>query len=113
MEQVVISAPSTAYLHCRVAVRKDKYLHNSAIVSYDIGNRTVVARVSDQDLLAMRPHMSIVVIYALVQGQASDETIRCVAMFGPAGGFTESWLVEVDMLAKRYSLLRELPKGFW
>lgn len=123
VEQVIISAPDARYLHCRVAVRQEPLLSNegilgvpmsnSAIVTYRIADGALVARVAEGDFLAMRPRLSIVSVYSLYQGQTADGKVRCLVMFGPDGGFTESWLAEVDVLSKQFALLAELPKHFW
>lgn len=123
VEQVIISGPDARYLHCRVAVRQEPVMSNdgilgvpmsdSAIVTYRIADGAIVAKVSEGDFLALRPHLAIVSIFSLFQGQRADGKIRCLVMFGPDGGFTESWMAEVDVFSKHFTLLAELPKSFW
>jgi hypothetical protein len=113
VEQVIISGPNTQYLHCRTAVREDRLLASSAIATYRLSDAEVVARIGEDDLLSLRPTLSRATIYSLVQGQTLDSRVRCVAMFGTNDGFSESWLVEIDVFTKQPSLMSKLPQAFW
>jgi hypothetical protein len=112
VEDVVLSAEGN-YFHAKLSKREGPAFLDSHLVTYSVAEGAPVCRISDSELVKLRPPLAKVHVYRLIHGGTSDSLIKCIVWVGPAEAFTESWIAQVNVLTRECSLVCELPKTFW